>query len=345
MVLLVANILVLGFSVRHEVYFNFYIKFLFFTIYLLLFISAVRGKMITGEQVVFSCNIFISIHSACFLLQLAYYQAVGEYIDFDSYIRESASEALYKTKALEDLFISIRATGLFSEPSFYAMTVLPVTLLLTLHQKKLTLITLVGFLTVVASFSIAAIFISLLALTLVAVVIKSKKIYVLGVVAAIAIASPLLLTVYNKRVIESVDYDAIYSRQLIFNEFRVRDVADNIMGSGFFWDESSPVGKTMMQGYHTRDSSFYVYMFFTSGVFGLVFLCLVIALPLRGNMKYAAALALLFLFKFHVLSGALWLTVVLVVVFVYIESIEAASKNLSPGLFSSVYQFKSQRIS
>lgn len=331
--LIIINTLALLISIRHEVHINFYIKFLLFTTYSLLFLVAIRNKLITSSQVVFSCNFFIIIHSFCFLIQLATYLTTGKYIDFDSYIRESTSEALYATKALEDLFISIRATGLFSEPSFYAMTVLPATLLLALHQKKITPITVAGFLTTVASLSIAAILISLLALALTFITIKSKKIYIIAVAFAIAIASPLLFTVYEKRIIESVDYDAVYSRQLIFNEFKVRGITNNLFGNGFFWNESFPVGKTMMQGYHTRDSSFYVYMFFTSGALGLALLFIAVTLPLRRNIKYAIALAILFLFKFHVLSGALWLTITLVAIFTYIESKAlSAQKPLTPTI-------------
>lgn len=331
------NSLVILISIRHDLYLNYYIKFFAFTLYTLLFISGIRTKIISTQTMLFSCNALIATHAAFFLVQLSTYQLTGKFINFDSYIREAASEVLYQSRALDDLRISIRATGLFSEPSFYAMVVLPVSLLLILHQRKITAITALGVISVLASLSIAAIAISILSFALIAFTIKGNKIYYISIIFASILATPIFFEVYEKRIINSVDYDALYSRTLIFQEFQERGEINNLLGSGFFWDERYPVGATMLSGYHTRDSSFYINTFFTSGLLGTIALASLLIIIFRKNPKYAVALAIILLFKIHVISGSLWLCLILIYAFSNAEKSEllnhlkkAQPKNTQP---------------
>lgn len=319
------NSLVILISIRHDLYLNYYIKFFAFTTYTLLFTSTIKNKIISTSDVLFSCNALIATHMAFFFVQLTTYQLTGKYINFDSYIREVASEALYQSRALENLRISIRATGLFSEPSFYAMTILPTSLLMILHQRKITVLTALGMISVLASLSIAAIAISILAFTLIFFTIKSNKVYYASMVLILALASPIIMEVYEERIINSADYDAIYSRQLVFQEFQARGEINNLLGSGFFWDERYPIGETMLNGYHTRDSSFYINTYFTSGILGLIALASSLIMLFRKAPKYAVALAIILLFKVHVISGSLWLCLILIYSFSNAEKINPLS--------------------
>lgn len=326
-IFLLSHICILLLSIQHEVHITTYIKFFLLSAYSLAVLVAIRNKYINKSQFIFACNAFICIHSAFFLLQFIYYHTTGHYLNFDSYIRESTSTALYQTKALSDLLITIRATGLFSEPAFYAMTVLPVSVLVSLHQKKLTLFTTLGFTTSVASLSVAAILVGALSLILLVLISRASKIYIVLVIAFAIASFPLISTVYNKRIIEAVDYDAIYSRKIIFNEFSIRGLANNLVGSGFFWDESKPTGKTSLWGFHIRDSSFYVYTFYTTGLAGLLALLATLSFIAKRNPKYAAATCILLLFKFHVLSGSFWLTFILCAAFMHFEKLHRSNLN------------------
>ncbi|QLC74728.1 hypothetical protein LPB260_14195 [Pseudomonas sp. LPB0260] len=322
-VFLAINFFVLALSVRHDVYVNYYIKFFALSLYALLFCSIIKCRVISVADLIVSCNALVATHVTFFLVQLIVYQVFGFYINFDNYVRESASEALYLSRALEGMYISIRATGLFSEPSFYAMVVLPVSLFLILHQKKLTIITALGIVSVMAGLSIAALAVSFLALIIILAVVKGGRLYLIGILSLTLLASSFIFEVYKRRVVDSVDYDAVYSRQLVFKEFKVRGAVDNFLGSGFFWDERHPLGRNMLSGAHVRDSSFYVYAFFTSGAFGLVALLLGLLAFIYRNPKYGAALSIILLFKYHVLSGALWLVLILLFAFVYVEGKES----------------------
>lgn len=326
-IFLLSHIGILLLSIRHEVHATTYIKFFLLSAYSFALLVAIRNKYINKDQFIFSCNAFICIHAIFFLVQFIYYHTSGHYLNFDSYIRESTSTALYETKALSDLLITIRATGLFSEPAFYALTVLPISVLVSLHQKRLTLFTTLGFITSVASLSIAAILVGALSLILLILTSRANKIYIVLVIAFAAVSFPLISTVYNKRIIEAVDYDAIYSRKIIFNEFSIRGLENNLFGSGFFWDESKQTGKTPLWGFHIRDSSFFVYTFYTAGLAGLLTLLGTITLIARRNPKYAAAICALLLFKFHVVSGSLWLTFIICAALMHFEKIHRSNLN------------------
>lgn len=65
-----------------------------------------------------------------------------------------------------------------------------------------------------------------------------------------------------------------------------------------------------------RDSSFYIYLVFAAGVAGFVavFGTLVLLFRRRGRRKYLLYLLPILLFKYHVLYGMLWLTILLFVV-------------------------------
>ncbi|MDC6134474.1 hypothetical protein PPH41_43570, partial [Burkholderia gladioli] len=136
-------------------------------------------------------------------------------------------------------------------------------------------------------------------------------------VLAVALACvPWLYSVYDQRVNQSVDYDSVGSRTLVLTELTERDAVANVFGGGLFWDERNNVGKTHLRGYQVRDSSFYIYLVFASGVLGcVVFFGTLLALFRRkGRRKYLLYLLPILLFKYHVLYGMLWLTILLFLV-------------------------------
>ena len=125
-----------------------------------------------------------------------------------------------------------------------------------------------------------------------------------------------LYTVYDRRVNQSEDYNAVASRTLVFNEWAVRDSVSGMFGNGLFWDERNNVGKTHLRGYEVRDSSFYIYMIFSAGAVGAtVFFGSLFALfKGRGRRRYLLYLLPILLFKYHFLHGMLWLTLLLFLV-------------------------------
>jgi hypothetical protein len=284
--------------------------------------------MIKVDTLIYACKFFIFAHSSFFAIQLLSYFITGELIDFNNFVREEEATTIYMSKALEDFIIPIRATGLFSEPSFYSMTVFPVTLLLALNQKKITMPILVGIITSLVSLSVAAFFIVSAGVML--VLITSKKIntrFYIAAFFAVLISAPSLYNFAMLRVVDSSDYDAISSRMVIFKEFEERGITNNLIGSGFFWDESKPIGKTRMKGYHTRDSSFYVYLFFTSGALGVLLFSALTILAFKRAPKYIAALLILLFFKYNILAGMFWLTIAIATIFIHYDSLRNHQSN------------------
>jgi hypothetical protein len=303
-------------SAFDDFYMNYFIKFILIQTYVsiifLMFISGVLS-MRSMER---ACQTLILVHALFFVFQLGYYLLTGTFVDFDSYVRESSSEALYATKALSDSLISIRALGLFSEPSFYAMTVLPAGVVLLLLKRRFTVFTSLAFSTALLSFSVASMIVCAIILAVHFLYGRSGMRFKLIVLVAAILSAPTLYSVYDKRVNHSVDYDAVASRTQVFNELAERDITDKIFGNGLFWDERNNVGKTHMRGYEVRDSSFYVYLVFSTGVVGctLFWTTLLAFFRERQKRRYLYYMLPLLLFKFHVLYGMLWITLVMFMV-------------------------------
>lgn len=256
------------------------------------------------------------MHAAFFTFQLVFYLGTGTFIDFDSYVREADSEALYATKALSDSLISIRALGLYSEPSFYAMTVVPSAVILLLSKRRITLAPVIGFATALLSFSVASMVVCAALCGLHVLTGRGRLRTRIAVVVVALACVPWLYGVYDQRVNQSVDYDAVGSRTLVLTELTERDVVAGVFGGGLFWDERNNVGKTHLRGYQVRDSSFYVYLVFAAGIAGSVVFggALVMLFRRKGRRKYLLYLLPILLFKYHVLYGMLWLTILLFVV-------------------------------
>jgi hypothetical protein len=305
-------------SAFSDFYVNFYLKFIMIQTYISLIYIMFSCGVLNLKTVENACASLIYIHAAFFIFQLFYYLATGVFIDFDSYVREADSDALYATKALSDSLISIRALGLYSEPSFYAMTVVPAGVFLLLSKRRLTLASIVAFSTAFLSLSIASIIVCGLIMVVHLMLGRSSKRVKLLIVAAALLCTPTLYDVYDKRVNQSVDYDAAGSRTLVLSELKERDTLSGLVGSGLFWDERNNVGKTHLRGYQVRDSSFYIYLLFGSGVVGTtIFLCtLFMIFRKKGQRRYLFYLLPILLFKFHALYGMLWLTLLMFVILV-----------------------------
>ncbi len=268
------------------------------------------NKIISMKDIEFYCKGLIAINLMFFLIQLIVFQVFGHYIDFDNFVREQEARSLYSSKALDGFILSIRATGLYSEPSFYSMSVFCPTLILMLIKKKIDKYIILGLLSCVISLSIASLIIVALSLLIVFFGIKKANTIKIFVVICTLALLPYASDFYTKRVTDNSDYDAVSSRLLILKEFQERDRLNDVIGSGFFWDESQPIGKLGLKGYNTRDSSFYPYIYFSGGVLGVfVLLYFMMRIGFRNkDIIYGVAIALLF--KFNIMSSFFWLFVI-----------------------------------
>lgn len=330
-----------------DFYPNYFIKFIFIQTYVALIFWMFRSQTLSLAALTRACETLIYVHAAFFLFQLAVYLLTGHFIDFDSYIREASSEALYESKALSDSLIPIRAVGLFSEPSFYAMTVVPAGVVLLLAKRRVTFATCLAFFTALLSFSIAAILVcAILCIVHVFFGRVSVRLKMATIIVAVLCASPLY-TVYDRRINQSEDYDAVASRTRVFNELAVRDPVSGMFGNGLFWDERNNVGTTHLRGYEVRDSSFYVYMIFSAGVVGATafFVALFAMFRGRGRRQYLLYLLPLLLFKYHFLHGMLWLTLLLFLILSREVPMGRSPKRRKRVSLASVEQFQSNGLS
>lgn len=298
-------------------YLNNFVKLLGLILYAAAIICCFRVGIIRSESIVSSCNFIICAHSLIFSVQLVYWFLTGEYLNITNYVRDTEADALYLSNALENTLFGMRGTGVYTEPSFYAMTVLSAAACVFSIKRKLTLYVGLAMITACMSFSVAGIVITGLLLILVLYSSNETKKTKLAVVLVAVSIAPLFYAFFQEKIVRAADYDAIASRLVVINEIAGRNTVYNLFGSGMLWDDRELVGKNLLTGYHIRDSSFYVYLLFTGGVFSVFALFLYMLYMHRRDPLVFYVLAALLLFKFHVLNGVFWLAMV----FLYLSSL------------------------
>lgn len=320
--LFLINLLAIGVSLPNEIYVNYLVKFVMMSVYVFCLAMLLKAGVVDKKKFLkIALNVAL-LHCAFFWLQLGVYLLTGNFIDFDSYIRESASEVLFETRALEGMLINIRGTGLFSEPSFLAMAILPAALANMLYDRKITLAVIFVYITAFATLSVAAILVVSLCVLL--GLFFSQRVWLWRIVFSLAVIliAPFLFSYYQERVVYSSDYDVIGSRTLIFQELSDRPVSKDVFGNGFFWDESNLRSINGLSGANIRDSSFYVYFYYAAGIMLSIGFLGFLVYYFRRNPRYMLGILVLLLFKFHVMTGMLWMTFLLFYIAVNYESQE-----------------------
>jgi hypothetical protein len=274
-------------------------------------------NIFSKKNILKSFKLVIIINASFFLIQFFTYELTGHLIDFNNYIREEYAHTIYGSRALDGFIIGIRATGLYSEPSFYAMSIFPCAIAISVYERRIGTTLVIALITCLLSLSIAAIGIAFISLLVYYRDIWKSKWIMMSLILILIISTPFLYHFIMIRLFENTDYDAIGSRMMIFNEFEVRGLIKNIFGSGFFWDQNRPIGQTGLGGAHIRDSSFYIYLFFSSGLFGICFLLWLILFVLPSDWKIKFVFCTSLLFKFGVLTASFWCLISLLMVIKY----------------------------
>ena len=302
-----------AFAVRGDIHPPYLLKYL--GISNMFWVLLAYARSIGIPQIARAAHQFVLIHSAFFVTQLGYHIATGELLDFNNLVREDYALTISTSRSLEGLGIGIRASGLFSEPSFYSMSVFPIALLLGLYERRISTAVAVGTMTSFLSLSVAGMVITAAGALLLLVSCKGQRFIKLALLSIIAALLPISMTIYERRVVDSVDYDAIASRLLVVNHIKSQALADSLFGNGMLWNENAPIGHTGLSGYHVRDSSFYIYLLFTTGVAGLGIFTATLFTALRRKPRLLIATLVALLFKYGVLVSSLWMLLALAVIF------------------------------
>lgn len=325
------NLFVFVESIGHDIYFNFFIKIFLISLYCIGIGISLSGPCEQKDKTIISVlRSVLVIHSFFFAVQFIVFQLNGYYIDFDSIVRQEAGNSLYLTKALDDHLIKLRATGVFSEPSFYSMAVLPFSALLLFIERRVSPYSFIGLATSGLSLSIASLLVLILLLMYYFIRVGFPFYIKLLFFVFMFFTHDFFIDFYNSRVNIGVDYDAVNERVAIFEEFRVRGDLLNIFGSGFLWDETKPVGVTGMSGHQVRDSSFYVYILYCSGVVGFLIFFSSLYIYLKSNPELLIIIFILCFFKYHVVNGLF----LLILTFYGVASKSSCPERLAVGYFN-----------
>jgi hypothetical protein len=257
------------------------------------------------------------------IIQYFYFIVSGEYLDFNAMVRSSDAHTSYVSIELSYSIFPIRPTGFFTEPSFFAMAILPGIVGLIrggIHLRVVYLAIVCTFLTL----SVAAFLVSSLLMLYIFFVNRttvSVKIAILSVLISLSIiAAPFLVA----RVFLGETYDAVGYRLAIFEEFFARDVVTSLWGQGYFLNEFGPNGITGLSAPQVRDTGFYFYLTYAGGLIGIVGGLIWFGI-ISGNFRWFILLNIPLLMKYGLTVSTFWL----LVMFFYLSSKQAASKILA----------------
>lgn len=303
----VFNIIVLcSLLISKELYLLHYVKFQVLFNYAVILIFLIKSGSIS-KYLNGGINYFIFIHTTLFFCQLLWYLIFGDFIDFNNMFREKFANTAYMSKDLIDDLVPIRATGAFSEPSFYALTLSPAIAYIYYMKAPRGLWVYLGLLSIFLTFSVAAELIMLTWLSYVSLFDKNvpKKIKTL-IMAMVVIIGIVVSGFIYQRTFQSNDYNALATRVNILNEIYVRDWTSNMIGNGLFLDEFGVNGATEISSATIRDSGFLISTIYSCGFIGVLTLLFTI-LYVSKNAHITVGICILLLFKYSILSSAFWL--------------------------------------
>jgi len=245
------------------------------------------------------------------LLQLLVYMSVGTYLDYYGFLRERYGYSAYQIKELYGALIPIRITGMYSEPSFLAMALLPALGYFLYVDRIKNWSFAIAILVVALSMSSAALVVMVLML-FVYVLLRAHNVKVFlvmsGFCCALAMASGPLV---YERIVEPKTYDAFESRLHIFRELSVRNFDVAMFGTGIFLDEfGNDNGVTRLSAAEVRDTGFIFHILYSFGYIGLGIACLLaIAYMFISGGKVLLFLPLLLL-KFGFLLSTFYILLI-----------------------------------
>jgi len=255
-------------------------------------------------------NGYALVHISIFIIQVIYYEQSGNYLNIYELINVSdEGYVAYHARELEYVVLGIRAGGVYSEPSFLFIALLPV-MVYKLIIRKFDLYFYATILTSLLTLSVAAaVIIGSMAL----ITQFERQVYLKKLVI------PLLLLLFfyafqeffYYRVMVGETYDAIGSRLMVFKEFTRWGIVDHFFGRGFFLDEFGANGVTNLSAAGVRDTGFLVYLYYASGIVGsLLFIYLL--LNIARNVRDCIILLLALFSKVWLLAPSLFLMLIIV---------------------------------
>lgn len=283
----------------------------FYIFYSIFFIIYAKITLLSNDYIYDSVKYYSIVHSVFAITQLISYGFLDYYPDFFSILTSGAGQSAYSVRQLDSAFLPIRITGVFSEPSFFAMAIIPsiAYFALTENTKK----PIYYFTVAMACLSLStAALVAVTLLVLNAALFKKEKVKILPIFTIIIIVA--LCSWYAiDRLTDKSEYRPLEYRLQILQEFKERTPSSNIFGDGFFLDEhNSTNGVTNLSAAGVRDSGFFAYVFFAGGLIGSTLLITIICF-LAGTFRKFLIISSALLMKFSILSPLFWIMVVFVI--------------------------------
>lgn len=290
-----------------DIYMIYYFKFVLLFVYFFvcsIFLSTSNG--VAKGVFIIALIVYVVLHSVSFYSQFFGYLLFDYYPDYNSFVREKDSNTAFMTRDLVGSIIPIRATGFFSEPSFYSLSIFPaLTVLIHLGAKHRWVI-FFGFLSVVLSLSVAAILVTFLWFTSYVVFNRTNTKLKLMVISGLVTVSILFGGFLIQRAFNSNDYDSASTRLNLVHEILERNLKATIIGAGYFINEHGMNGTTSISPATIRDSGFFMSTLYSGGILGVLFVYSIIVFYVR-KFSYFVSIFTVLLFKYAILFSPLWL--------------------------------------
>jgi hypothetical protein len=303
-----------------RVFLLYFIKFQLLFVYVFLVLNCFVAGFFNMERLDRVVKWFVGVHGASFLVQFIVYMTVGKYIDFNNFVREEYANTAYMSRDIIDLIVPIRCTGFFSEPSFYAMTVLPSCAFLIYRGYMKSWFVWLGLITTVLSLSVAAFAILIAWFGFLFITTKGTKFQKTVVFGFLVLVVVTVGSFSMKRAFDSADYDALGARLRVIKEVQERDWVKNLFGNGYFVDEHKGNGVTGISAAGIRDSGLFLGILYSGGIAGIILFFLVL-FRIFQSLWLVCGISILLLFKFSILSSGFWVFAI-----VYLSASMAAPK-------------------
>lgn len=254
------------------------------------------------------CLVFLS---SIILIQWIIYLSLGDYLDLNKIVSFGKSESRYTSNTFRALGL-IRPTAFFTEPSNASAVISMFTFCYMFLVKKLDGYMIFGFLVSILTLSTAGVLIGSVSLGILLLFYKngynSKLFKLLLSIISVIVVFYMLSFSYD-RVSSSSEYDMLATRSVIANVMYGQAWYKHLFGNGIsILSEPIVIDDYLVHDYSFRDSGFFVNLYYSFGLVGLILFVLWSRSKISNNTQLIVFFVVL-QSKFDYLQPVFWLLI------------------------------------
>lgn len=270
----------------------------------------VSGLLCTFNKKAIEEGVRYAIITIIFLLvfQQVYYIVLGDYFDVHWALTVGKYTSRYESEFIQG-FGLIRGTAFSIEPSNCAAILTYLIVIYTFSKNKFDLFSVVAICATAITFSFASIAISIAILTLFSFTVIFSKLTIKSIIITFLLAVLVVfgLMFFLERMFGGVGYDAAGARLFIFEFLGSQNGLSHVFGHGVLaFEQPFDIDGFELTNSHIRDSGFWVNLYFSSGVIG-VLAFFILLYRKSSSLIFVMLFMVTFLYKFDYMQPMFWL--------------------------------------